>query len=338
MTSHTLEGSRRRWTWTAIVALAVAACAGPAPSGTPPVQTATPPATSFVASPAELPAELLGATLAYVKGSPTSADIYVALSDGSNERRLTSGPGLKAYPTWSPDGTLIAYRVESPDPQPTTPDFDTTGTFIVATDWSTPTSATKISRVLGGFFSWSPDGTRLAVSGRHESDPQGAESIWVMKVDGSGAHRLTPLGMDAQQPAWSPDGSRVAFVANEAGQMHIYLMNGDGSDQHPLTDGPQDETPMWSPEGSTIAFFRIAGSVDLWLMKADGSGQKPTDAMGGRECGPPATWTLPTFIALSCGGAGPGFAATVHPDGSQFTVLLGGGEGSFPAFARSPVH
>ena len=119
--------------------------------------------------------------------------------------------------------------------------------------------------------------------------------------------------------------------------MRVYIMNTDGTDQRPLTDGPQDESPMWSPDGSTIAFFRRVGSVDLWLMNADGSGQKRTDATTGRECGPPASRALSTFIALSCGGAGPGYVAAVRPDGSQFTVLLGGREASFPAFKPRPV-
>jgi Tol biopolymer transport system component len=312
----------------AIVWLALAACGGHSPAGAPPAPSGTPPPGPS----GTIPLELLGVPLAYVVGSATSADIFTALADGSNVRRLTYGPGIKSYPTWSPDGSRIAYRVETPDPQASTPDFDTDGTLIVAADGSTPTSVTRTSRVLGGFIGWSPDGTMLAVSGRHEGDPQHAESIWVMKVDGSGARRLTPLDMDAQQPSWSPDGRRIAFVSAEAGRFRIYVMNTDGTARRPLTDGPQDENPMWSPDGSMIAFFRGAGGPNLWLMKADGSGQKATDATTGRECGPPASWASSSFIALNCGGEGQGFVAAVRPDGSQFTVLLDGREASFPAF------
>ena len=92
MAPETLDCGRRwtwTWTWIAIVSLALAACGGPAPTG-------TPPATASVTRPAELtiPAELRGATLAYVSGNASSADIYIALADGSNVQRLTSGAGM----------------------------------------------------------------------------------------------------------------------------------------------------------------------------------------------------------------------------------------------------
>jgi dipeptidyl aminopeptidase/acylaminoacyl peptidase len=316
------EGSRCHRSTLALVAaflLALSACGGPAPAG------ASAPARSGSIDP-----RLKDSVLAYASGSAASADIYVSRADGSDRRQLTFGPGIKSYPAWSPDGRRIAYRAEPPDPQPATPDFETTGTLVVALDGSGVVSVTKVSRVLGGVASWSPDGTMLTVGGRHEGDPARAESIWIMNADGSAARRLTPIGTDAQQPSWSPDGQRIAFVVAESSRFTIHIMNADGTNSRRLTTGPRDENPMWSPDSSMIAFWRGAGG-DIWLMNPDGSAQRKTDATTGHECGAPATWASSNFIALSCGGTEGGFVAAVRPDGTGYTVLLAGREASFPA-------
>lgn len=319
--------------------LFLAGCAGPDPTATVyPTATALPTRSVPPTRSGAIDPELMNSMLAYSSGSAASADIYVARADGSDERRLTFGAWIKSDPAWSPDGTRIAYRAEHPDPQPATPDFETTGTLVVAVDGSGVVSVTKESRVLGAVVSWSPDGRMLAVGGRHEADPPRAESIWAMNADGSDARRLTPEGVDAQQPAWSPDGRRIAFTVAEEGRFMIYVMNADGTDSRRLTTGPEDENPMWSPDGSMIAFFRGNGSTDLWLMNPDGSALSETSAIAGHECGSPASWASPSFIALSCGGAGPGFVAVVRLDGTDFTVLLEGREAGFPAFARNSIR
>jgi Tol biopolymer transport system component len=320
-------------------------CGGPPPTATAlptasvqSTATVQPTATVLPTRSVEIDPELVNSMLAYSSGSAASADIYVARADGSDERRLTFGAGTKIYPAWSPDGTRIVYRVETPDPQPSTPDFDKTGTLVVALDGSGVVSVTATSRVLGGVMSWSPDGTMMAVGGRHEADPPRAESIWTMNADGSGTRRLTPEGVDAQQPAWSPDGQRIAFTVAEEGRFMIYVMNADGTDSRRLTTGPQDEGPMWSPDGSMIAFFRGVGGTDLWLMNPDGSGQRATNATTGHDCGTPASWASPSFISFSCGGGGPGFVAAIRLDGTDFTILLGGREAGFPAFAPNSIR
>ena len=103
--------------------------------------------------------------------------------------------------------------------------------------------------------------------------PHGAD-ICVMNEDGSGQTQLTSEGTNVE-PAWSPDGSRIAFMSWRDGNWQIYVMNEDGSDQTRLTnDAAQDRWPAWSPDGMRITFTRTTGTaVDIWVMNADGSGE-----------------------------------------------------------------
>ena len=80
-----------------------------------------------------------------------------------------------------------------------------------------------------------------------------------MNADGTGVTNLTN-GDTGLEPAWSPDGGRIAFHANRndqtyPGWLDIYVMNADGSSVTNLTDAEgNDYRPVWSPDGSRIAF------------------------------------------------------------------------------------
>jgi TolB protein len=69
-----------------------------------------------------------------------------------------------------------------------------------------------------------------------------------MNADGSGLQRLTNHAAADTQPAWSPDGSTIAFNSDRDGNSEIYLMNADGSAQTRITDNPsEDSDPAWQP-------------------------------------------------------------------------------------------
>ena len=91
--------------------------------------------------------------------------------------------------------------------------------------------------------------------------------LYSMNPDGSALTRLTDTTWTESQPAWSPDGSKIAFASTESGGWGIHVMNADGSGETMLTGGSQ---PAWSPDGTRIAFQ--SGARDLWIMNADGSG------------------------------------------------------------------
>jgi len=96
-----------------------------------------------------------------------------------------------------------------------------------------------------------------------------------MKADSSGQMNLTKNPAEDGDPAWSPDGSKIAFCTDRDGNGEIYVMDADGSGQVNLTNHPaEEEGPAWSPDGSRIAFATERdGPQEVYVMNADGSGQ-----------------------------------------------------------------
>ena len=94
-----------------------------------------------------------------------------------------------------------------------------------------------------------------------------------MDADGTGQTRLTNNKADDVYPAWSPDGSRIAFQAYRDGQAEIYVMNADGSGVTRLSNyADYDGQPAWAPDSTKIAFVRrVDGKYRIWVMNADGS-------------------------------------------------------------------
>ena len=115
---------------------------------------------------------------------------------------------------------------------------------------------------------------RIAFSSNRDGDHE----VFIMNADGSGVINLTNNDVKDADPAWSADGTNIAFVRDTSGMEldEIYVMKGDGSGQTNITNHPavSDIEPSWSPDGSKIAFrtFRD-GSHEIFAMNADGSGQ-----------------------------------------------------------------
>ena len=73
-------------------------------------------------------------------------------------------------------------------------------------------------------------------------------NIYVMNTDGSNLNRLTSNSADDEDPNWSPDGTKIAFISKRDGHYEIYLMNVDGSDQIRVTySNGHAVDPDWKP-------------------------------------------------------------------------------------------
>jgi Tol biopolymer transport system component/imidazolonepropionase-like amidohydrolase len=106
----------------------------------------------------------------------------------------------------------------------------------------------------------SPDGRTIAI------DLLGA--LWLMPADGGPARRILDDGYDAHAPAWSPDGTRLAFQAYYRDTWHVWTMRADGSELTQVTSGPfDDREPSWSPDAQRLAFSSDrSGSYDVWTV------------------------------------------------------------------------
>ena len=214
-------------------------------------------------------------------------DLYVMDGDGGNVRQLTDTPEVSEHDAaWSPDGRHIAYSAQPRSPiaaNGTRQDREPAQIWIMDADGSNARAHTS-GRSRNIRPAWSADGSLLAFSSdRHATfelnligTDDGDLEIYLMDRNGWNVRRLTEGAATALNPAWSPDGQRIAFQTSREGSWHIHVMNADGSNQRRLTDGPRvDVRPAWSPDGREIIFNCGPDQHEKWeicLIRADGSG------------------------------------------------------------------
>ncbi len=124
--------------------------------------------------------------------------------------------------------------------------------------------------------SWSPDGTRLVFDARvtdSAGTARGGPDLYIVDSDGSNLHRITTSPDWDSLPAWSPDGSSIAYVHGHDGNDDIWVVGSDGSDPHPVNEAPGlDLLPSWSPDGKSLTFAsNRAGNPEIYVMASDGS-------------------------------------------------------------------
>lgn len=151
-----------------------------------------------------------------------------------------------------------------------------------------PDPKARLQGLVKGFdLTWSPDGKRIAFAREEETSAPtlvGDWGIWVLSVaNPDSLRRLTPETVYAEHPAWSPDGTTIAFSGfvrkGDIGRApDVFVMPAAGGMARAITDSPDfEEEPSWSPDGREILYSRFGeaelDSPDLWVMNADGSEQ-----------------------------------------------------------------
>lgn len=161
--------------------------------------------------------------------------------------------------------------------------------------------------------------------------------IQVIEPDGSGQVQLTSGpegGLEWDYPAWSADGSKIAFVQGAG----LFIMNADGSDQA-LVQGPINDSnyhffgPSWSPDGTQLVFVAgftstQHGSYKLYVVNVDGSGLTKITRGDHQDWWP--SWSPDGTQIAFVTGEGKRALMTMSPDGSNRTTLVRDGRSDYP--------
>jgi TolB protein len=189
----------------------------------------------------------------------------VRMAPGAEPVWLTSEPQGSFEPDVSPDGKHIAF-VSSRDGDPEIYVMD-------VADPGNPRRLTAFHKE-DGVPRWSPDGRFIAFI----SNREGRDRVYLIRPDGTDTRALSGTADtgDERDVAWSPDGRALAFVGRKAGEnSRIWVAAVDRGQPVALTGGTsRDDQPAWSPDGKYLVFVsEREGDTDLYLMRADGSGQ-----------------------------------------------------------------
>jgi TolB protein len=261
-------------------------------------------------------------------------DVYTVTPDGAQIRRVTQSWRRENGLSWSPDHSRLAYLQMGADGS-----YSSSEVHLVNADGTG--DVVLLSRSpQGGYYmavSWSPDGARLAVVENAVPGYPGAHVV-IWTIDGANRTQVTDSTISAYSPAWSPDGSMLAFAGHcqqcpARMARNLYLIRPDGSDLRQLTFGTDlsddRDGPTWSPDGSRLAFAHdsaFTSAIEVMNVN-DGSSVTVTRCQRLNGCSSP-TWspdgTRLAFLEFLGGLTGNLDILLVNTDGTDLRTLVSG--------------
>jgi dipeptidyl aminopeptidase/acylaminoacyl peptidase len=248
--------------------------------------------------------------------------IWIARRPHWEPSQFTAGESRDLSPRWCPDGMRLAFLSDRAG-------YDQI--WIIRIDGGEAVRVTPQHHVVSE-FAWAPDGRRLVYVSRGDGYPKGSgfqgigdpsrqprviqnlvykrdgegllkgarKHLWIIDIEGSDAIQVTAGDWDDSSPAWSPDGSMIAFVSNRTEDRDrnvvsdVWVVSADGAEIKKLTssEGPS-LVPAWSPNGRWLAYVGHTNSAPtgyttnptVWLVPAAGGRARSLTASMDRPAG-----------------------------------------------------
>ena len=255
------------------------------------------------------------------QGSPTLSGtmLYSQLTDGTwqiwqldlaNRRaqQVTSTPGDKRHAEFAPEGGVTYCTSNQACFQSRL--GDARNELLLADLWPVRDMA------------WSRDGRQMAFS-RFRTDLVDSSNLWLANADGANRRMLTHAIGIQQHPAWSPDGTQLAYSGGHGpGTYELYVVTADGARTTQFTaNHAEDFFPAWSPDGKRLSWSSdVSGDYEMWIMNADGSGVVQLTHAPGLDSNP--AWSPDgAWLAFSSNRSGKLELWIMRPDGSDQQLL-----------------
>ncbi len=239
--------------------------------------------------------------IAYVNRLGKSFSLIVADSDGYNEQIVLKQNEPIMSPTWSPDGSHLAYV-----------SFETGHAAVfVQSLYTNQRKAVADFKGSNSAPAWSPDGRQLAVVLTRD----GSSQIYLMRPDGGDIRRITFSGAIDTEPNFSPDGQSLLFTSDRGGSAQVYRMPVEGGAAQRLTFAAGTSySPRHSPDGKSFVFTHLSGGRFFISAQDFQTGQMEMLTEGGWEK-KPSYAPNGKIILFASEARGRGILATVSSDG-----------------------